>query len=563
MKKNDWARRRIDYFVLSRLEQEGLGPSPEASRQTLIRRVTYALTGLPPVPEEIDRFLQDNSPDAYELMVERLLGSSRFGERLTSMWLTVARYAEDQAHQVGDDAQNFYPNAHHYRKWVIDAFNDDVPYDRFIKLQLAADLMGDTLKSDLPALGFIGIGPKYYNRGRLEVMADEWEDRVDTVTRSFLGLTVACARCHDHKFDPITMKDYYGLAGVFASTTMVNKTADGEVEEKGKKEEKDDKKSKSINPKMLHIVEESEVKDLNVFLRGNVGQKGPQVHRRFLEILCDGQPVPFEQGSGRLELASAIADPQNPLTARVMANRIWMLVFGNPLVATPSNFGNLGGRPANPHLLDDLAMRFTENGWSVKWLVREMVLSAAFRQSSRSDPAKASIDEGNRFLWRMHRRRLEVEQWRDAVLFVSGDLEWIGGKSRELDDPGNLRRTVYGRVSRLQLNDFLVQFDYPDANVHSSRRPVTTTATQKLFVLNSPFILRQAKSLASRLTANPSDDTDARVQNAYRMLYGRVPEPNETRWAVEFLDKPGSGEMSRWEQYAQALLAANEMMYLD
>ena len=550
----------MDYFVLGRLEQARLAPSNEASRQTLIRRVTYALTGLPPTPGEIDSFLEDRDPDAYEMLIERLLGSSRFGERFTSMWLNVARYAEDQAHQVGDDTKHFYPNAYHYRKWVIDAFNQDLPYDRFIELQIAADLTDAADRNQLPALGFIGIGPKYYNRNRLEVMADEWEDRVDTVTRSFLGLTVACARCHDHKFDPITMRDYYALAGVFASTKMVNKSADGTLEAKL---EKGEKKKKTVDPNILHIVEEAEVKDLNVFLRGNVDQKGPSVPRRFLEVLCAGEPKPFTQGSGRLELASAISDPKNPLTSRVMVNRVWTLVFGRALVGTPSNLGKLGDAPINPELLDDLAVRFVENEWSVKWLVRELVLSATFRQSSKTDAKKVSIDEENRFFWRMNRRRLEVEQWRDAVLYVSGNLEWEGGKSLELDDPGNFRRTLYGRVSRLKLNDMLAQFDYPDANVHSARRPVTTTATQKLFVLNSPFMLQQAAALASRLGSESTESVADRVKRAYWLLYGRAPEGTEVRWAAEFLDKPSVGDMSRWEQYAQALLASNEMAYVD
>lgn len=555
-----WVRRRTDYFVLGRLEQENLAPSNEASRQTLIRRATYALTGLPPTPEDIARFLEDQDPNAYEMMIERLLGWSRFGERLTSMWLNVARYAEDQAHQVGSDTKHFYGNAYHYRQWVIDAFNQDMPYDHFVELQIAADLMDETDRNELPALGFIGIGPKYYNRNRIEVMADEWEDRVDTVTRSFLGLTVACARCHDHKFDPITMRDYYALAGVFASTKMVNKTANGKPEAKP---EKGEKKKNMIDPNILHIVEEAEIKDLNVFLRGNVDQKGPSVPRRFLEVLCNGEPVPFTQGSGRLELARAISDPKNPLTARVMVNRIWTLVFGKPLVGTPSNFGKLGGRPTNPELLDDLAVRFVENGWSVKWLVRELVLSATFRQSSRTDVQKVSIDEENRFFWRMNRRRLEVEQWRDAILYVSGNLKWEGGKSLELDDPNNFRRTLYGRVSRLKLNDLLAQFDYPDANVHSARRPVTTTATQKLFVLNSPFMLHQAATLASRLASVPTESAADRIDRVYWLLYGRAPEDTEIEWADEFLAKPAVGDMSRWEQYAQALLASNEMGYVD
>src|SRR4029434_6044441 len=208
------------------LEQKGLTPSAEAEKHALIRRATFDITGLPPTPEEVDDFLAETGPDAYPRVVERLLASPRFGERMASLWLPLARYAEDQAHQVGKDTKFFYPNAYKYREWIIEAFNNDLPYDDFVRFQLAADKLGDSATNHLAALGFLGLGPKYYNRNRLEVMADEWEDRVDTVTRTFLGLTVACARCHDHKFDPITREDYYGLAGVFASTKMVNKTAD-------------------------------------------------------------------------------------------------------------------------------------------------------------------------------------------------------------------------------------------------------------------------------------------------------------------------------------------------
>ncbi len=562
VRNGDWPLRRIDAFVLAGLEARGLTPSAPADRSTLIRRLTFDLTGLPPTPPEVEQFLADERPDAYEWLVNRLLGSARYGERMASLWLNVARYAEDQAHQVGDDTKHFYPNAYRYRQWVIDAFNQDLPYDRFIRLQLAADMMDGEDRSQWPALGFIGIGPKYYNRGRLDVMADEWEDRVDTVTRSFLGLTVACARCHDHKFDPITMQDYYALAGVFASTRMVNKSS-LEVPKQEVHEESGKEKSKEIGPDVLHIVEEAEVRDLHVFLRGNVSQEGPVVARRFLQVLSTEDTQPFHRGSGRVELADAIADPCNPLTSRVMVNRVWALVFGGPLVGTPSNFGRMGDRPTHPQLLDDLAVRFVESGWSVKWLVRELVLSATFRQSSRVEVAKANLDQENRLFWRMNRRRFDVEQWRDALLHVSGDLEWKGGKSLELDDVNNRRRTVFGRVSRLKLNDLLMQFDYPDANVHSAKRPVTTTATQKLFLLNSPFMLQRAKSLAARLTSVPGESVSERIDKAYRLLYSRKASELEIRWAADFLEKPETGELSRWERYAQALLAANEMMYLD
>ncbi|MHA3774011.1 PSD1 and planctomycete cytochrome C domain-containing protein [Verrucomicrobiota bacterium sgz303538] len=552
----EWPQQPLDRFILARLQQKNLEPSVEAPRSVLLRRVTFDLTGLPPTPEEVDEFVADTSPGGYERLVERLLASPHFGERMASLWLPLARYAEDQAHQVGDDTKFFYPNAHLYRAWVIGAFNRDLPYDRFLQLQLAADRLPSSAPGDLAALGFLGLGPKYYNRNRLEVMADEWEDRVDTVSRTMLGLTVACARCHDHKFDPIPTRDYYALAGVFASTRMVNKTADGRVE-------KGDTKADKMDPATLHIVEDGDVQYLHVFVRGNVERKGELAPRRFLNVLTHGEPAVFTDGSGRRELAEAIASRQNPLTARVFVNRVWALFFGRPLVSTPSNFGNSGAQPSHPELLDDLAVRFMDGGWSVKSLVREIVLSATYRQSSLASGSKAAIDPANELLWRMNRRRLSVEQWRDAVLSTAGELEeTIGAKSQDLDAPNNHLRTVYARISRLKLNDVLMQWDYPDANVHAEKRSVTITPIQKLFVLNSAFMQRYATALADRVLGTAESDED-RLRLIYRLLYAREPNSSECSLALDFLQRPGASDMSRWEQYAQALLASNEMLYVD
>ncbi len=557
VQNGEWPRQPLDYFILARLEQDRLRPSPEAENRTLIRRVTFDLTGLPPTPGEVADFLADNGADAYERLVERLLASPRFGERLASLWLPLARYAEDQAHQVGSDTKFFYPNAYRYRQWIIDAFNSDLPYDQFVKFQLAADKFDSAATPDLAALGFLGLGPKYYNRGRLEVMADEWEDRVDTVTRTMLGMTVACARCHDHKFEPITMRDYYALAGVFASTRMVNKTDEGKVL-------KGDITADKMGSETLHMVEDGEVKNLNVFIRGDAGRKGPEVERRFLRVLSSGEPESYDEDSGRRRLAEAIANRENPLTARVMVNRVWAAFFGKPIVPTPSNFGHSGEPPTHPALLDDLAVRFMDGGWSIKELAREMVRSATYRQSSTGTASAEAIDPANALLWRMERRRLSIEQWRDALLFVSGKLEGEGGKSFELDDSKNRRRTVYARVSRLKLNDLLMQFDYPDANVHAEKRALTITPMQKLFALNSPFMLEQSAALAARVQSNAdAPDNEARVRLAYDLLYGRLPSATELRLGLEFIEGADSTGASGWEQYAQVLLAANEMMYVD
>jgi mono/diheme cytochrome c family protein/cytochrome c553 len=551
-----WERQPIDRFILARIREKGLEPAPEASREILLRRVTFDLTGLPPSPQELHDFLKDERPDAYEQVVARLLHSPRFGEHMASMWLPLARFAEDQAHQVGSDTKFFYPNAHLYRRWIINAFNRDLPYDQFLKLQLAADRMDCTDPGDLAALGFLGLGPKYYNRNRLEVMADEWEDRVDTVTRTMLGMTVACARCHDHKFDPITTADYYALAGVFASTRMVNLTPDG-------KPEKDGTKAEEMNPGTMHVVQDGDIQNLNIFIRGNVTRKGPVVPRRFLQVITPAEPAPFSDGSGRRELADAIANPANPLTARVFVNRVWGFLFGQPLVSTPSNFGHSGALPTHPILLDDLAARFVENGWSTQALVRELILSATYRQQSATDSARIARDPDNAAFARMNRRRLSIEQWRDAILAVTGELvETIGGKSQDLDDPANHARTVYARISRLKLNDLLLQFDYPDANVHAERRSVTTTPMQKLFVLNSAFMQQRANVLAARLEEAGATDEE-RIAGAYRLLFSREAESDEVTLALAFLQKPTASKMSRWTRYAQLLLASNEMLYVD
>jgi len=557
IKNADWIRRPIDGFVLARLEEEGLAPNEPADRRTLIRRVTFDLIGLPPTPAEVEAFLNDRSPGAYERVVDRLLDSPHYGERWARLWLDVARYAEDQAHIVGNNKSLFYPNAYKYRDWVIAALNDDLPYDRFIKLQLAADKLEGDDGANLVALGFLGLGPKYYRRNSPEVMADEWEDRVDTVTRGLLGVTVACARCHDHKYDPIPTSDYYALAGVFASTEMYNRplSEDAETEKNGQ----------AKNPEAaLHIVRDAEPRDLHVYLRGDVNNQGGLAERRFPRILTPGDPIRLQQESGRRQLAEAIANRNNPLTARVLVNRIWAQHFGRPLVGTPSNFGKLGETPTHPRLLDDLAVRFMDSGWSLKWLHREILLSATYRQSSRIDEEKLAADPANHLLGRMNRRRLSVEQWRDAILATSGRLDGsIGGPSIEPDDPEQTRRTLYARISRLELNRLLALFDFPDPNAHSASRNETTTALQKLFVLNSPFMVRQADALLARLEREADGDDRSRIERAYALLFARPPLAEEVEIALAYVGGPKSGRQERWSQYAQVLLASNEMLMLD
>ena len=552
----NWARQPIDAFIRAKLAGAGLSPNPAADRRTLIRRASLDLTGLPPLPEDVETFVRDEHPLAYERLVDRLLASPQYGERWARLWLDIARYGEDQAHIVGNDRSLCYPNAYLYRDWVVSALNQDMPYDQFVKRQLVADLLEPNDQASHAALGFLGLGPKYYRRNAPEVMAEEWEDRVDIVSRGLLGLTVACARCHDHKFDPIPTQDYYALAGVFASTELYNRPLN-EKTELGKNGQSKDAQH------AMHIIRDVEAQDLSVHIRGDVKNKGPVVSRRFLHVLSSSEPAPFQHGSGRLDLADAITDRGNPLTARVIVNRIWGQHFGRPLVTTPSNFGSLGEKPSHPELLDDLAVRFMDGGWSLKGLQRELVLSATYRQSSDMNSRKQNVDAANVLLGRMNRRRLSVEAWRDAVLSIAGRLDLrIGGPSVDPENPDHGRRTLYSEVSRLKLSPLLALFDFPDPNAHSERRTETTTPLQKLFVLNSPFMVRQAESLGTRLAAVSGDDA-ARIVAAYDEVFARPPGSDEQRFAGEFLASCGEDDSTRWTQLAQVLLASNELLMID
>lgn len=546
-----WAARKIDSFVLSAIEEAGLAPNPAAARVTFIRRLSFDLRGLPPTPTEVQEYLRDTQPDAKRRLVDRFLSSAANAERWSRLWLDVARYAEDQAHKVGNNDSLTYPNAYLYRDWVIEAFAADMPYDDFIRMQLAADLLRPGDANEHIALGFIGLGPKYYRRNSPEVMADEWEDRVDTVTRGLLGLTVACARCHDHKYDPISTADYYALAGVFASTEMFNRPLTDEVEQK---------KGQSKTPQdASHIVRDGKAQDVHVMIRGDVNHKGDLVARRFLTVMSD-QPLLFEHGSGRGDLANAIVDRNNPLAARVIVNRVWEQLFGRSIVATPSNFGSLGDTPTHPELLDDLSVRFMDQGWSLKWLQREIVLSSTYGQSSELDEAKALVDPENLFLWRMPRRRLSVEGYRDAILAVAGRLDHsVGGRSVQPDQPETRRRTLYSEVSRMDLNPMLAQFDFPDPNAHSAKRFETTTPLQKLFLLNSPFLVRHADAFAERLQSE-GGSRRSKIERGYQVLYARAPTPTEIRLGEAFLE---SEQPNVWSQYAQTLLISNEMFMVD
>ena len=572
-----WPLQEHDTFVLARLEAAGLAPNEPAERRTLIRRLFLVMLGLPPSSDDVEAFVADDSPDAWNTLVDSVLASPHYGERVARMWLDVMRYAEDQAHVVGNNESLTYPNASLYRDWVIDALNADMPYDEFVIRQLAADTFEPDQDDAHIALGFLGLGPKYYRRNAPEVMAEEWENQIDTVTRGLLGLTVACARCHDHKYDPIPTSDYYALAGVFASTELYNRPlpefaeadetadadgAEGDQKEGGQKKEKKKDKNKAPSDS-AHLVRDKNPRDIHVQIRGDAAKPGELVKRAFLTVLSPEGPQRFDDGSGRLQLAEAIVSRDNPLAARVIVNRVWAMLMGRPLVGTPSNFGKLGERPSHPELLDDLAVRFMDAGWSLKWLCREVLTSATWRQSSAIVPAKMAVDPANALLWRMERRRLDVEAWRDSLLAASGRLDrTVGGPSFDPQAAESTRRTVYAKVSRLELNKMLALFDFPDPNVHAPTRSETTTPLQKMFVLNSPFMATQARALAKRCREHAVEDAE-RIRWVHQELYGRPVTEEEEQLAMAFLGGDGGGAMSRWEQYAQVLLASNEMMVVD
>lgn len=704
-----WARTPIDRFVLAAMEAKALKPAPAADRRALIRRVYYDVTGLPPTAGQIEAFLADNSPGAYGKVVDELLKSARYGERWGRYWLDVARYSDDRLNSTQDDP---YPNAWRYRDWVIQAFNEDMPYDLFVKAQIAGDLLPD--KDRLAAgTGFYALSPEFQ------------DDRVDVTARGFLGLTVACAQCHDHKFDPIPQRDYYALLGVFTNSAPGEfpLAPDSVVKEYKQRREAEEKKQKEIDAfrarqsvevagmfaaqaarylravrtgrsdpdldaetlkrwteylrkepehpflkdwqnesfspeafqeKLLAVIaEKKRIDDVNhirlggsgarsdlanadlislprdeyilyrdfasesrpgvlyylgdkvdrffsgvwaqhlklqaeelfalrkqvppqyafyhvmkdnaafrnqkIRIRGAMDNLGEEVPRSFLTILSDGAPKPFE-GSGRLDLANAIGAPSNPLTPRVIANRVWMGHFGTPLSGTPSNFGQLGEKPSHPALLDYLAARLIENGWSLKALHREILLSNAYQLSSQRLERNFTADPDNRLFWRANRRRLDIEPLRDTLLAVTGELDTkAGGPPVKLTEPNNNRRTVYGFVSRRKTDPTLSLFDFPNPNSHSEQRIQTASPLQQLYFLNSTFVQDRAKKLAAKAADLGTDDT-AGIQAVYRIVFGRMPLKDETAAGLAYLK---AEPQDPWVRYAQVLLCSNELLFVN
>ena len=616
-KDSSWPRAAIDRFILAALEPKGLAPAAPADKRTLIRRATFDLTGLPPTPEEIEAFLRDESPDAFARVVDRLLNSPHYGERWARHWLDVVRYTDsfDARITTGPGQEMDISEAWRYRDWVVAAFNRDLPYDRFVIDQVAGDLLpapqSDGINADgITATGFLAIG----NWGggdadKEKLLTDIADDQVDVVSRTFLGLTLACARCHDHKFDPLSTADYYGMAGIFFSThilpnvgpktngppmlriPLASKTELAKRNQQLARIAETEKKFKAARDPLgaallrgqlevlkrslppvtvVHGAQEGGVPgsphagahDVRVHIRGSYARLGELVPRHVPTILAGERQKAITQGSGRLELARWLASPDNPLTARVMVNRIWQHHFGEGLVRTPSNFGKLGERPTHPELLDYLARRFIESGWSVKAVHRAIMLTAVYQQSSSAD---SWLDPDNYLLARMSRRRLEAEAIRDSLLAVSGRLDpRLGGPAtREFASP---RRTLYQMTVRSDRAGFGPLFDAADPTALVDRRTQSTVAPQALFLLNHPFVLDQASALAQRIQGEGSQSDAGRIRRAYGFLYGRPPTRAEVAVGEEFLaDSMTKGKRpeTAWLEYVHLLLCANEFIYID
>ena len=553
VKNSGWAQSPIDAFILAKLEAQAIPSAPPADRRTLIRRATFDLIGLPPTPAEVDAFVNDSSPGAFERVVDRLLASPHYGERWGRYWLDLARYADNKGY-VGVDKDREFHFGYLYRDWVIRALNDDLPYDQFVVKQIAADRLPHTDNLDLPAMGLLTVGRRFINDRQLII-----DDQIDVVCRGTLGLTVTCARCHNHKFDPIPTEDYYSLYGVMDSS-----------------DEKEVPLTPGAAEKALIEEERPHPSNPHVFVRGNSGNQGPEVPRRFLAVLSGPDRKPFHDGSGRLELARRIASPDNPLTARVMVNRVWLHHFGEGLVRTPSDFGARSDPPTHPELLDFLASKFMKEGWSIKRLHRLIMLSSVYQQSSNGSAKSESLDPENRLLSHFNRQRLDFEAMRDALLAAGGALdEKMGGPSVNLlAEPFVRRRTVYSYVDRQNLQGLLRTFDFASPDAHSPMRHVTTIPQQALFLMNSPFAVQQAERLIARPEIASTPDTVERVRRMYRFVYSRDPTPEELSLAQQYLDlaspvaSPGTkpnpdDKLTPWQRYAQALLMTNEFVYID
>jgi mono/diheme cytochrome c family protein len=551
----------IDDFILARLERAGLTPAAPADRRTLIRRATFDLLGLPPTPEEIDAFLADDSPAADERLIDRLLASPHYGERWGRHWLDVARFAESNGFEHDKLREQAWP----YRDYVIASLNADRTYTQFVREQIAGDVLEPATRDGIAATGFLVAGPwdeanqiQKSVTMRQRVREEELEDMVAAVGQVFLGLTVNCARCHDHKFDPIRQRDYYRIKAALEGVLHGNRPMPSGMVYAAC--------SKDVTPPTF------------VLARGDVEQPGERVAAGGLSAVRSPSPEfglapDAPEDIRRRKLADWVADPANPLTARVIVNRIWHYHFGTGLVATPNDLGRNGDRPSHPELLDWLAADFVAHGTSLKALHRRIMLSDAYRRSSRSDPKAAAVDADDRLLWRYPSRRLEAEAIRDAMLTAAGQIHTrMGGPSfrpfvlkvfnsnfYELADfagPEYDRRTVY-RININSAKDPLLEtLDCPDPSVKTPRRAVTTTPLQALGLMNDPFVLRQARALAARVRSEAPCGLAAQVERMFRLTLGRTPDGPEGERAARLVRGAGL------EELAWTLFNSSEFLYV-
>jgi len=675
VKNQAWPHCDVDRFILAKLESDGLSPVIDADKPTLLRRVFFDLVGIPPTPAEIKSFLADDSPDAFAKIVDALLARPEFGARWGRHWLDVARYADSN----GSDENFTYYDAWRFRNYVIGAFNADKPFDRFLTEQLAGDLLTfrtqEERDNNMLATGFLVVGPKVIGAtDKKQLLVDVLDEQVDTIGKAFLGLTIGCARCHDHKFDPISARDYYAMAGILASTETIHgnllnrrdltgwnlhplgkggqaayeaflahdKTLDGMTKEqkrlqtrqtaltKGRKPVDPEKAGaeqpeQTLDPKtdlaeterrLAELKQEiarlkknpaprpplaMSVNDLErpgpmeICIRGDAHHRGESVPRGFVSIITPQPPEIGPNVSGRAQLADWLTSAQHPLTSRVAVNRIWQHVFGAGLVGTPDDFGTRGDRPSNPELLDYLARRFMRQGWSVKRLIRDLVLTRTYQLSSTFDRAAALRDPENRWLWRMNRRRLQVEALRDGLLAVSGQLDpspaesvvaelgvqatGVGAKPNK--PVRSVRRTVYLPVVRNDLSALFQLFNFGDSLSVNGRRSSTNVAPQALFMMNSPLVLEAATHTAEIVLAecDASDETQL-LERLYIRILGRPPRHDEIEPSLALVqdarsERPALGPVASesaaqasarvrtWAILSQALFCSTNFQYLD
>jgi len=601
----------IDAFLQEKLAAKKLSLSPPADKRTLLRRVTFDLIGLPPSPEEVDAFLKDESPQAFAKVVDRLLASPHYGERWGRHWLDLVRYADT----AGENSDHPLPHAWRYRNWVIDAFNRDQPYDEFLKDQIAGDLRAakgppEQYASRIIATGYLALARRF-DHDSDKSMHLTHEDGIDTMGKALLGLTLGCARCHDHKYDAITARDYYALYGIFESTRFASpgcefrqnpkdlvplvspsewsrtvqpfqeKIAklDGAIRAESNvfrrallTRERIEFVRSSPKPDVAYAVAEGTPADAKLHLRGDPEKLGDATPRRWLEVF-GGTPLKDAKASGRLELAEWIASKNNALTARVMVNRIWLHHFGKGLVKTPNDFGTRGVAPTHPELLDWLAAEFVASGWSVKAMHRTILLSQAYRQASASRETEAKADASNDLYWRFDRRRLSAEEIRDSLLLAGGALDRTPAEAHPFPPESawnytqhvpfstffdTNKRSVYLVSIRNRRHPFLGLFDGADPNATTPQRQTTTVPTQALYFLNDPFFHAQSEKLAAR--------ANGKVQELFRLALQRSPTEKDLAFAEAFLERyreSAKDEKAAWSALARVLLASNEFLVVE